>query len=219
MQYSLVRSKRKTLALTINRDGALTVRAPLATPKKRIDDFLSEKQRWIEQTRARMVSLPPPKTLTLADGEALPFLGETLTLRLWEVRDVTRVGSELAVPVDAQTLAPVLRWLDKQARTELAAHVAQLSQALALRPQKLRLSRAKCRWGSMSARGTLSLNRALLLCPPEVIDYVIVHELCHIPHPNHSPTFWAHVERCMPAYRTQRAWLKVHASLITFLPD
>jgi predicted metal-dependent hydrolase len=219
MQYSLVRTKRKTLALTMDRNGVLTVRAPFSTPQNRIEQFLNEKLRWIEQTRTRMVQLPPAQTLTFSDGAALPFLGQTLTLRFAPVRNVERMGDNLAVPATARSLAPVIRWLEKQARALLAARIAQITPSLLLHPQKLRLSRAKGRWGSMSAHGTLSLNRALILCPPDVVDYVIIHELSHIPHPNHSPAFWAHVERCMPAYRIQRTWLKANASLIAFLPE
>jgi hypothetical protein len=93
-----------------------------------------------------------------------------------------------------------------------------LAAAIRLYPKTLRLTHAKGRWGSMSTRGTLSLNRALLMCPPDVIDYVIVHELCHIAHPNHSPAFWALVERYLPDYRVKRDWLKTNTSLIAVLP-
>ncbi len=217
--YRLIRSGRKTIALSMDRQGSLTVRAPQNVPQARIDAFVSEKRGWIERTRVRMAELPKVETLVLQDGMVIPFFGDTLILRLCDTRRVTRRGGELLTPQSADTPVPIVRWLEARARVELAARAAHWSQTLGLPYRKLRLSRAKGRWGSMSACGTLSLNHALILCPPDVVDYVIVHELCHLPHPDHSPAFWAQVERCMPAYQGRRDWLKAHGSLIRFLPD
>ena len=219
MRYELVRTKRKTLALTLDREGHLLVRAPLRLPLTQIDAFVLEKQVWVEKTRARLQGLPPAQeALTLADGATFPYLGNTLTLWHADVRCVTLQGDRLFVPQTADSLAPVLRWVDGQARRELFARVEKYAQSLLLKPKTLRLSRAKGRWGSMSSRGTLSLNRSLMLCPPHIIDYVIVHELCHIAQPNHSAAFWATVGRHMPDYAARRAWLKAHNSLIAVLP-
>ena len=219
MRYELTRSKRKTLALTLTREGSLTVRAPLHMPLAQIEAFIADNRDWVDKTRARLAQLPPPQAkLVLAEGATLPYLGGTLTLALVDGARVTRQGDRLLVPRADVHLAAVARWMAAQARAELAARVAALSQTLRLHPNSLRISSAKSRWGSMSSRGTLSLNRALLLCPPDVIDYVIVHELCHIAQPNHSAAFWALVERHMPDYRIKRAWLKTHNSLIAALP-
>lgn len=220
MRYELVRSNRKTLALTVDRDGQLTVRAPLHLPVSQIEAFVMQKQEWIEKTQARLKSLPPRATrLAFREGEAVPYLGHSLSLHRAAVRHITCQDGQLMVPLDMQTLAPVIRWLEDQARRELQTRTRIQSQALGLTPGTLRLSRAHGRWGSMSTRGTLSLNRSLIFCPPEVIDYVIIHELCHIAHPNHSAAFWARVSKYRPDYRAQRDWLKAHSSLIFIWPD
>lgn len=220
MQYTLVRSNRKTIAILVDRQGLLTVRAPKKLSAAQIDAFVQEKRAWVEKIRARLAALPPPTpSLSLTDGATLPYLGQTLTLQRADVRRVCLRGSTLLVPQTAADLQPVLRWLDTQAREQLAARAQQTSLRLSLFPKSLRFTHAKGRWGSMSGRGTLSLNQALLFCPPAVIEYVLVHELCHIPHPNHSPAFWQMVGRCMPEYQVHRQWLKTHASLISFLPD
>lgn len=219
MRYELVRTKRKTLALTVDRNGRLTARAPLRMPTAQIESFIREKQGWIEKTQARMALLPPPaEKLSLQDGTTLSYLGGTLTLRRAAVSRVILSNQALLVPLSATDLAPVSHWLDSQARADFAERVRRLSQSLALHPITLRLSHAKGRWGSMSTRGTLSLNRALIFCPPDVIDYVIIHELCHIAHPNHSTAFWSKVENCLPDYRVKREWLKKHNSLISLMP-
>lgn len=215
--YKLVRSSRKTIALSMDRAGLLTVRAPYYAAQAQIDAFVREKQSWVYKARAHRASLPPQEKLTLSDGAGLPYLGQKLVLRLADVRKANQEGAALLVP--AANPSEAVNWIETQARRELQGRSAQLSQSLGLRYASFRLTRAKGRWGSMSARGTLSLNRALILCPPEVIDYVIVHELCHIPHPDHSKSFWTRVERCMPEYRVYRDWLKAHSALIVFLPD
>ncbi|NLI20176.1 MAG: M48 family metallopeptidase [Clostridiales bacterium] len=220
MRYELVRSNRRTLALTVDRGGNLTVRAPLRMPAAQIETFVRAKQDWIEKTRVRLSQLPPPaEPLSLGDGATMPYLGRTLTLRRAAVARVTLSGDTLLFPLSAADTSPLIRWLEAQVRVEFDARVSRLSRALNLHPKTIRLSRAHGRWGSMSGRGTLSLNRALILCPPEVMDYVIIHELCHIAHPNHSAAFWALVERCLPGCRAWRAWLKSHNSLIFVLPD
>lgn len=220
MRYELVRSNRKTLALTVDRDGRLTVRAPLHLPVSQIEAFVKQKQEWIEKTQARLQSLPPRATrLTLREGESVPYLGRSLSLHLAAVRHIACQDEQLMVPLDTPSLAPVIRWLEDQARRELQTRTHTQSQKLGLTPGTLRLSRAHGRWGSMSTRGTLSLNRSLIFCPPEVMDYVIIHELCHIAHPNHSAAFWARVDQHCPSYRARRDWLKTHSSLIFIWPD
>lgn len=219
MRYELVRSDRKTLALTVNREGRVIARAPLHMPVSQVEAFIREKQSWIDHAKARFATLPPPRQpLTLADGATLPYLGGNLTLRLVPTARIRLEGTVLLVPANAQDLSPVVHWAEKAVRALLLERVAQLSTQLSLKPSTFRLTHARGRWGSMSTRGTLSLNRALLHCPPDVIDYVIVHELCHIPHPNHSAQFWALVERHLPRYRVQRDWLKANQSLIRVLP-
>ncbi len=216
--YELVRTARKTLALAVNRDGRLTVRAPLWTPQSQIDAFLSDKQKWIERTCARMAMLPPRVTFLCCEGACLPYLDRMLTVSCCDAPRVSLVGDTLMVPNTDKATTLAVRWLEAQARRELRLRVCMLAERYGFRQPVFRLSRARGRWGSMSAHGTLSLNRALILCPPDVVDYVILHELCHMPHPDHSAAFWAQVERLAPAYRVQRAWLKAHGELIFYLP-
>lgn len=77
-----------------------------------------------------------------------------------------------------------------------------------VRPEKLRISSARTRWGSCSAKGTISLTWRLVMAPPEILDYVIVHELAHLKVKNHSSAFWKVVETYLPGYQNQRKWLK-----------
>ena len=219
LRYELIRSARKTLAISVDREGRLLVRAPLWTPQNQIDTFLTEKRHWIDQARAHMAELPPHETLAASEGAVFPYMGRNITLQYADTPHVLLHGDTLLLPLAfvKQGTVPIVRWLEAQARNELPARIALLARQYGFPLPHFRLTRAKGRWGSMSGRGTISLNRALLLCPPEIIDYVILHELCHIPQPNHSAAFWAQVQRCLPDYTARRAWLKAHNTLIGYL--
>jgi predicted metal-dependent hydrolase len=88
--------------------------------------------------------------------------------------------------------------------------VAHFAGLHGFEPGKLRISSARTRWGSCSRQGTLSFTWRLVMAPEEVIDYVVVHELCHLRHLNHSKAFWGLVEGILPDYKVRRAWLKRH---------
>ncbi len=217
-QYTLVRSDRRTLALVIGRDGALTARAPRRMPVREVERFIALKADWIARQRARLLAEPPAwPSLTPAEGERLPLLGQPLRLRYTAVRRVTRQDDLLLLPATATTLAPLKRWARAQAEAELWPRLRAQCARLGVQPRQAKLSTARSRWGSMSGDGTLRLSIPLVFCPPEVIDYVIVHELCHIAHPNHSPAFWQAVTRAWPSAPAQRAWLRRNASLIRIL--
>ena len=108
----------------------------------------------------------------------------------------------------------------RSATRELAAMVAEEeAQALGVAFARIQVRDQRTRWGSCSSRGTLSFNWRLALAPHAVLDYVVVHELCHLREPNHSPRFWRLVESRRPGWREQRAWLREHgAELLAFRP-
>ncbi len=113
---------------------------------------------------------------------------------------------------------------ERKAREDARRLVSALAEAEAARIgvgyRRIRIGAQRTLWGSCSPRGTLSFNWRLVLAPPEVADYVVVHELCHLRVPNHSRSFWALVERHRPAWRVQRTWLREHgAELLAFTPS
>jgi len=100
------------------------------------------------------------------------------------------------------------RWYKKQARKVLSERVEHLAQKHGFEVNKTRISSARTRWGSCSQKGTLSFTWRLVMAPLEVIDYVVVHELCHLKEMNHSKASWAQVEAILPDYKKHRSWLK-----------
>lgn len=217
MAYRLLRSARKTLALEIDRaTGELTVRAPLRMPLAQIERFIAQKRAWVDgkqrDAAKREVNLP-----MLADGESLPFGGRTLTVRLSDISRPREENGELLLPRMLPPSKGLRLFLQAQAGELLAPLVRRWAGQTGYQPAHIRFSTARTRWGSMSANGGLRLNLALLLCPQELSEYVVVHELCHIPHPNHSAAFWTEVAYQLPDYRARRERLAGHAMLLTLL--
>lgn len=216
--YTLVRSQRRTLALTLDAAGALTARAPLRMPQGEIEAFIRQKRGWIAQKQAalRERALYVP-VWNWAGGAALPFWGGVLTARLAEVPAPRREGDTLLLPRSQPAHSALASWLEAQAPALLGERVCFHARRMGLTPSAIGYSTARTRWGSMSGKGSLRLNLALLLCPPPVAEYVIVHELAHMRQPNHSPAFWQVVAQWMPQHRQARAWLRQNTHLIRLL--
>lgn len=208
----LVRSKRKTLSLIVETDGTLTVRAPLRMKEADIRGFIEAKSGWIKrkQTKAREVAVAPRR---YADGETFLYLGREVPLRLVPGRKPALVMDRIfKMTKSAQPRAESVfeAWYKKQARSVLTGRVEFFARKYGFNAGKIRISSARTRWGSCSARSTLSFTWRLVMAPPQVIDYVVVHELCHLRELNHSPSFWAQVEAILPDYKSHRKWLKHH---------
>ncbi len=105
-----------------------------------------------------------------------------------------------------------IRELAERALEVIPAKTAELAKQVGVNYGKITIRNQKTRWGSCSGAGNLNFNCLLMLCPPEVIDYVIIHELCHRKEMNHSKQFWVEVEKSCPDYKIQRKWLKENGS-------
>lgn len=205
-------ARRRTLALHVA-PGEVTIHAPARVPDHLIESFLEAKRGWAERhlTAYAARAVPAP----LEDGSPLPFLGETLTLRLTPgTRTPFRMGSEVHVPPGDPDVVrrAVERWYRAAALPELRALVEGYADALGARDRlrAFRLSAARTRWGSCTADGDIRLHWLLARAPREVAAYVALHEAAHLLELNHSPRYWAHVARLMPGHARWRAWLKEH---------
>lgn len=218
-------SRRKTLAVLVFPDGRVEVRAPIGCDRSRIEGFIRLKSAWIARTAARKrqqaaeraASAPP--TRTYQAGEQFPILGDCLTLALvrGDRAGVRLENGQLVVttpsPGDGAEVARLLRrWIEREAarvfRQRLEAIAAHAS-AFGVPPSSaLTLRRMKSRWGSCSSRGRITLNLKLITLAPDLLDYVIAHELCHLVEMNHSPHYYALLDRVRPGWRPERARLK-----------
>ena len=170
MEYELIRSRRKTLALEITKDCRVLVRAPMTLSKARIDDFVQKHAQWIEERlslrRQQMASAPPP-------------------------------------PTEAEIAA-----LKARAQAVLPPIVAAWSQKMGVRPTGLKITSARKRYGSCNIADGLCFSCFLMNYPPEAIELVVVHELCHIREKNHGPCFYALLEQYLPDYKERQKLLR-----------
>lgn len=221
VRYAFARSRRRTIGFQVGPQG-LSVRAPLRTPLYVVDAALQKKAAWIVRKLHEVLTRPHPQhapAMRWADGMELPYLGRTIMLRLdrrqprsmasgWDAAGDTLwlpLGSD-ATP--AQLQRAMQRWMQEQALTLFQQRLAHFAPLLGVRWSSLRLSNARTRWGSAKSDGTVRLHWRLLQFRPEVIDYVVAHELSHLRVMDHSPAFWATVESVVPAYAALRRELK-----------
>ena len=220
--YQFRRARRSTIGFTITTEG-LVVSAPQRVPLYEVDAALQDKARWIVRKLAEMQGRQHAAVEARVDwrhGAALPYLGQPLTVLLdpalpqGTARCVEAEGARalhLGLPehaTPAQMCKAVQSWLQQQARQRFDARLRHYAPQLGVQWRQLALSNATTRWGSASSSGNIRLNWRLVHCRPEVIDYVVVHELSHLRVMDHSPRFWATVGSVMPDYAALRGELK-----------
>lgn len=212
MPYTLVRTRRKTIALIVSPEATVTVRAPMRMPESVIVAFVRRHGVWIARAldRARKKPLPTPKRFV--DGESLPYLGVSYPLTI--VKSAPRAltfspvrGFSLRERDQARARMIVESWYREAARAHIASRAALMAAAHGIRFRSLKITSARRRWGSCSSAATLNFSWRTIMAPEPVVDYVIAHELSHIRHMNHSRRFWRQVGELHPHYARERAWL------------
>jgi predicted metal-dependent hydrolase len=208
--------------LTITGDGEAVVVLPMRAPEAHAYELVHRHRRWIatHQGRIRAQVAARLERPTLDRGRAIPFRGEphrVISLAAIDGRRGATVGvvdGHLMVtspPLEKRATAALLEhWFRSEARREIEARVAERSREMALSAKRITIRDQKTRWGSAARSGTLSFSWRLILCPPWVLDYVVVHELAHLKVSGHGRAFWRLVERHFPDARGARKWLRDH---------
>jgi predicted metal-dependent hydrolase len=218
INYTLKRSRkrRKTLSLQISRAAEIVVSAPYFTPGREINRFVQEKQGWIDKTiqkhnRARHLN----KEKEYISGEYFYYLGESFPLEVFfEPKERTGLvfwnkRFHLNAPEDRDMKKYFFfLWYKKKAFEYISGRVDLYCHKFNLKAHSVRITSAQKRWGSCSEDNNLTFSFRLIMAPPEIIDYVIVHEIMHIKEKSHAARFWKLVEEVMPEYKTHRRWLK-----------
>lgn len=218
--YELRRSNRRTLALTLDRQGRLIAHAPLRMPLRTIEAFILEKQDWIARKRQELSAAGSRMSgFSLEEGGCIPYLGGRVRISYDSVRRATMQDGVLTLPRTGRPTQQVLNWLAEQARRELSSYVEKWSKRMNIYPTALSFGYAKARYGSMTSDGRMRLNMALMHFPPQYIDYVVVHELAHRVHPDHSPAFHAYVESVLPGAGQLRKEMKTLSGYLTLLRE
>lgn len=211
--YTLIRSDRKTLALEIDRTGALIVRAPRRLSRAAVDRFVESRSAWIaEKQRLQQVRA---SAVTPAGGwdAAVWYRGRQYPVLRRQVRQPAFTDEALVIP-QSWTAQRLRAFLKEECRRLVAVRLPVLSARTGFYPTGFHVTEAQTRWGSCSGKNSLNFAWRLVFCPSEIMDYVMLHELCHIRHKNHSAAFWALVAQFDPDYAAHRAWLREHAALM-----
>lgn len=217
--YTLIRSRkrRKTITLQVHGDGKVIIRAPWSTPSAEADAFFSAKQPWLKEKLSRQRRY----VTDFWSCGRLPYLGTSYPLEVLPRRGGPESFSfsdrRFFLHCDhmLRARAIMVAWLTGQAEEHFEMRIAHYEGVSGQRPAGFRLSNARYRWGSCSPRNRLFLNWRLIMAPPSVIDYVIVHELMHIREKNHSHRFWVLIARTFRDYEAQRRWLKENSFLLS----
>lgn len=212
--YKVIRSDRKSIALVIDNEANLVIRAPHNTKDKEIADFVDKKRHWIFD-KQHQVSVFGEKhsPLLIETGESILYLGDTYTLLRDDVSEIKISSTNILIP-ENYNKENVVTWMKNEASKLLNERVAKYAGLMGITYESVKMSEAKARWGSCSVKNNLNFAWRLIMCPIAVIDYVVVHELSHVTYKNHSPAFWARVKTVLPHYKEQQDWLKVNRKLM-----
>lgn len=214
IDYELKKRARKTTSIYIERDGTITVLAPEPYDMDKIEEILEAKRSWIYRNLAEWEDLNRTRVeREFVNGEGFPYLGSTYRLQI--VDDVSQElsfknGSFLLKrSVLSSARDKFIDFYKTKARTRLPKHVAQYAKK---NPSGIRIQELKNRWASCSPDGTLNFHWRCVMAPITALEYIVVHELAHLKHPNHTPEFWYEIEKVLPDYPKAKGWLRLYGA-------
>ena len=222
--YTVQFTNRKTVGLSVSKDGKLTVRAPYGTSRLTIERILREKEDWIRKAMEKVIKEAEEQNAPsdrYFDGALFPLHGSAVELVFHEVADADDVivslrpdARETLLTIRGTGLTPervqaaVSAWGRRYAKAYLEARARSFAERLGIAVGRITIRETRTRWGSCSADGNLNFHWKLILLPEAISDYVIVHELCHRYEMNHSKAFWERVGAIIPDYKERRKKLK-----------
>lgn len=221
-EFEVVYSRRRTMAIKIYADGNIKVFVPQGTSKSAIENMIRSKADWIHK---KLDEISTAKAIDVkrnfTNGESFLYLGCDYPLQLKvdpkHAKIMVRLENgrlEVNTPVaDEVVIRGALEaWYRFMGAEHIKARLKHFQSLLDVSPNRITIRDQKTRWGSCSSKGNLNFNWRLMMAPSEVVDYVVVHELCHLIHPNHSKNFWNQVSAILPDYRARKDWLKNNGS-------
>ena len=223
VEYTVrVSQKAKHMRLVVGIGTGLEVVVPLTFNDKDLDSILVKNQKWILDKLKNLKQFAQNTDAVVSD------IPESIYYRGLEYRVETRIDFSSPPSVlmektkfvifipEEHGVALLKEWLRKEARWIIHQRVQEISERLSLKYNRIFIRDQKTRWGSCSSKKNLNFNWRLVMAPPEVLDYVVVHELMHLLEQNHSKKFWALVEMVCPNFKTYRSWLKEYAPRLSF---
>jgi predicted metal-dependent hydrolase len=226
LRVEVVRSIRRTAALHIVGED-LQVRVPENVGDERVAEILQQKRPWIRSKVAELRRNPPHRVKELVSGESFPYLGRNYRLKVQEGHQVgvSLVGGYLRATVrpseqgekrEARIKQYLQEWYRTRALEHLTTKARRYSEQIGVSPAGIGVRDFKARWGSCHKNGSLVFNWNIIKAPHSIVDYVVIHELCHLLYRNHSRNFWQLVEQHHPESLAHKQWLKINGPEILF---
>lgn len=226
----IVRSKRKTVCLSVNKDGSVTIKAPRLYPTdKELANFVEQKADWILKQRERQQEREDMKLVRRFETDySFPYLGEERLVEMQNAKKTSIAFQDEKIIIktpycdalqndyeanENKTAIEKLKndlkkWYKKQAFAYVSKRVEYYQNIIGVTVTSVSIKSRKSQWGSCDSNGNLTFCWRLVMARPEAIDYVVIHELCHRKHMDHSPAFWNEVQKYMPDFKKQKQWLE-----------
>lgn len=210
----IIRTDRKSIALIVLRDGKLVVRAPLYATDDQIFSVIERKTNWIISKQKEVISTYPQSgRKEFVNGEGFLYLGQSYRLKIIDLGEIP-LKLETFFLLDQSVLTRAeevfINWYKERAMEVLSERVEWYGSKIGVDVKQVKITSAKSRWGSCSAKGTLSFPWRLVMAPVPVIDYVVVHELVHTTIKNHGEIFWNTLKGIVPDYKQRIEWLELN---------
>ena len=222
LRVEVLRSKRKTSVLYIVGDE-LQIRVPNRVRDRKIVEILETKERWIRNKVIQLQNQRITNKREFISGESFSLFGRNLYLKVLEGGKVgtqliddylitTVRASEIGDLRKSRIKTYLEKWYIHEAYQKLEEKVMRYSKIIRVSPREIKVRNYKTRWGSCDNKGRLTFNFHLIKAPHEIVDYVVIHELCHMLQPNHSKFFWNEVARFDPSFKNHKKWLKLNGA-------
>tara|TARA_B100000963_G_scaffold260936_1_gene229149 strand:- start:289 stop:1020 length:732 start_codon:yes stop_codon:yes gene_type:complete len=224
LKIEVLRSRRKTSVLQIV-GNELQIRVPNRVGDRKIVEILEKKDRWIRNKAIQFQNQPITKEREYISGGSFPFLGRHLKLKVLEGGKVgtqliddylitTVRSSEIGDIRESRIKTYIDKWYVNEAYKKLEEKVIRYSEIIRVSPREMKVRNYKARWGSCDKKGRLTFNFHLIKAPHAIVDYVVIHELCHIIQPNHSKLFWDEVKKFDSSFKNHKKWLKENGKFL-----
>lgn len=225
ISYSIDRTSRKTIGIVVEPDGKVIIKAPIDLEQQKILDTIYNKRKWIAEKLklTEEIKKPIPLKHELVSGEKILLKNRLIRLKIHtypnERSELTYAFKTLHIYVnetlsqnerDEEIKRVLIDWYKEKALNIISNRIDKYLELIDFKPQKIKVRDQKIRWGSCTKDGKLIFNWRIVMAPISAIDYVIVHELCHMKEPAHSAKFWESIRSLFPYYKKWKEWLRIN---------
>ncbi len=217
INYKIIYKKRRTYGIYVDMYGNIELRVPKQASSEHILKMLEEKYEWILKKSNEMKEKTKGfKKKTYDHGDTFLYLGKEYPIQVFETEEVEKnitefINDVLMVYVkgheEIQVQEALKRFYHQQCKTIIEQRIKYYQNEIKVKPKSIKLASNKGNWGTCNSKKELTFNWRLIMAPIEVMDYVVVHELCHLLHMNHDRSFWRLVGKYIPEYEERQAWL------------